>query len=76
MPLAARVCERLNTAGRVGRHPRGARQTSSIYHRRGYRDRGQGEFHDGYHYQDAAGVRRYHGEQYVYFVKRLSGTHS
>ena len=45
----------------------------SIYHRRGYRDSGQGEFHDGYHYHDAAGVRRYHGEQHVYLVKRLSG---
>jgi GNAT superfamily N-acetyltransferase len=46
----------------------------SIYHRRGYHDSGQGEFHDGYHYHDAAGVRRYHGEQHVYLVKRLGGT--
>ena len=45
----------------------------SIYLRRGYRDSGQGEFHDGYHYHDAAGIRRYHGEQHVYLVKRLSG---
>ncbi len=48
----------------------------SIYHRRGYRDSGQGEFHDGYHYHDAAGVRCYHGEQHVYLVKRLGGAHS
>jgi GNAT superfamily N-acetyltransferase len=48
----------------------------SIYHRRGYRDAGQGEFHDGYHYHDAAGVRRYHGEQHVYLIKRLSGADS
>ena len=47
----------------------------SIYHRRGYRDSGQGEFHDGYHYHDA-GIRRYHGEQHVYLVKRLSGADS
>ena len=45
----------------------------AIYHRRGFRDSGQGEFHDGYHYHDAAGIRRYHGEQHVYLVKRLSG---
>jgi hypothetical protein len=48
----------------------------SIYHRRGYRDSGQGEFPDGYHYHDAAGVRRYHGEQHVYLVKRLNGAGS
>jgi GNAT superfamily N-acetyltransferase len=48
----------------------------SIYHRRGYRDSGQGEFHDGYHYHDAAGVRRYHGEQHIYLVKRLNGADS
>jgi GNAT superfamily N-acetyltransferase len=48
----------------------------AIYHRRGYRDSGQGEFHDGYHYHDAAGVRCYHGEQHVYLVKRLGGAHS
>jgi hypothetical protein len=48
----------------------------SIYRRRGYRDSGQGEFHDGYHYHDAAGVRRYHGEQHVYLVKRLGGAGS
>ena len=48
----------------------------SIYQRRGYRDSGQGEFHDGYHYHDAAGVRRYHGEQHVYLVKRLGGADS
>jgi len=48
----------------------------SIYHRRGYRDSGQGEFHDGYHYHDAAGVRRYHGEQHVYLVKRLNSADS
>jgi GNAT superfamily N-acetyltransferase len=47
----------------------------SIYHRRGYRESGQGEFHDGYHYHDA-GIRRYHGEQHVYLVKRLSGADS
>ena len=45
----------------------------SIFLRRGYRDSGQGEFHDGYHYHDAAGIRRYHGEPHVYLVKRLSG---
>jgi hypothetical protein len=44
--------------------------------RRGYRDSGQGEFHDGYHYHDAAGVRRYHGEQHIYLVKRLNGADS
>jgi hypothetical protein len=49
---------------------------SSIYHRRGYRDSGQGEFHDRYHYHDAARLRGYHGEQHVYLVKRLSGAHS
>jgi GNAT superfamily N-acetyltransferase len=48
----------------------------SIYRRRGYRDSGQGEFHDGYHYHDAAGVRRYHDEQHVYLVKRLGGAGS
>ena len=48
----------------------------SIYHRRGYRDSGQGEFPDGYHYHDAAGVRRYHGEQHIYLVKRLNGADS
>jgi GNAT superfamily N-acetyltransferase len=48
----------------------------SIYHRRGYRDSGQGEYHDGYHYHDAAGVRRYHGEQHSYLVKRLGGAGS
>jgi GNAT superfamily N-acetyltransferase len=48
----------------------------SIYHRRGYRDSGQGEFHDGYHYHDAAGTRRYHGEQHVYLIKRLRGADS
>ncbi|HEV8153972.1 MAG TPA: GNAT family N-acetyltransferase [Gaiellales bacterium] len=48
----------------------------SIYLRRGYRDSGQGEYHDGYHYHDAAGIRRYHGEQHVYLVKRLSGADS
>jgi len=48
----------------------------SIYHRRGYRDSGQGEFPDGYHYHDAAGVRRYHGEQHVYLVKHLNGADS
>lgn len=47
-----------------------------IYRRRGYRDSGQGEYHDGYHYHDAAGIRRYHGEQHVYLVKRLSGADS
>jgi GNAT superfamily N-acetyltransferase len=47
-----------------------------IYNRRGYRDSGQGEFHDGYHYYDAAGVRRYHGEPHVYLIKRLSGPDS
>jgi GNAT superfamily N-acetyltransferase len=45
----------------------------SIYQRRGYRDSGQGEFHDGYHYYDAAGVRRYHGEQHIFLIKRLGG---
>ena len=45
----------------------------SMYLRRGYRDSGQGEYHDGYHYHDDAGVRRYHGEQHVYLVKRLGG---
>jgi len=44
----------------------------SIYQRRGYRDSGQAEFHDGYHYYDPAGVRRYHGEPHVYLIKRLS----
>jgi GNAT superfamily N-acetyltransferase len=34
----------------------------SIYLRRGYHDNGQGDYHDGYHYHDAAGVRRYHGK--------------
>jgi len=53
---------------------RGARQTSSVHHRRGHRDSGQGELHDGYHCHDAAGVRRYHGEQRL--VKRLSGADS
>jgi GNAT superfamily N-acetyltransferase len=48
----------------------------SVYLRRGYRDSGQGEFHDGYHYHDAAGIRRYHGEPHVYLVKRLSGADS
>ncbi|MFL6049237.1 MAG: GNAT family N-acetyltransferase [Gaiellales bacterium] len=48
----------------------------SIYHRRGYRDSGQGEYYDGYHYHDAAGVRRYHGEQHSYLVKRLGGAGS
>jgi len=48
----------------------------SIYHRRGYRDSGQGEFPDGYHYHDAAGIRRYHGEQHVYLVKHLNGADS
>ena len=54
----------------------GQRLARSIYRRRGYRDSGQGEFHDGYHYHDAAGVRRHHGEQHVYLVKRLSGAAS
>ena len=45
----------------------------SIYQRRGYRDSGQAEFHDGYNYYDPAGVRRYHGEPHVYLIKRLSG---
>ena len=76
LALAGRVCERLNAAGGVGRHPRGARQTSSIHHRRGHRDSGQGELHDGYHYHDAAGVRRYHGELHVHLVERLSGDDS
>jgi ribosomal protein S18 acetylase RimI-like enzyme len=44
----------------------------SIYLRRGYRDSGQGEYHDGYHYHDAVGIRRYHGEQHVYLIKRLT----
>lgn len=48
----------------------------TIYRRRGYRDSGQGEYHDGNHYHDAAGLRRYHGEQHVYRVKRLSGADS
>jgi len=48
----------------------------SIYRRRGYRDSGQGEFPDGYHYHDAAGIRRYHGEQHVYLVKHLNGADS
>jgi GNAT superfamily N-acetyltransferase len=48
----------------------------SIYLRRGYRESGQGQFHDGYHYHDAAGVRRDHGEPHVYLTKRLDGVDS
>jgi hypothetical protein len=48
----------------------------SIYRRRGYRDSAQGEFHDGYHHHDAAGVRRYRSEQHGYLVKRLNGADS
>jgi GNAT superfamily N-acetyltransferase len=48
----------------------------SMYLRRGYRDSGQGEYHDGYHYHDAGGTRRYHGEQHVYLIKPLSGADS
>ena len=48
----------------------------SIYLRRGYRDSGQGAYRDGYHYHDAAGIRRYHGEQHVYLIKRLSAADS
>jgi GNAT superfamily N-acetyltransferase len=47
----------------------------SIYLRRGYRDSGRGEYYH-YHYHDPAGIRRYHGEQHVYLVKRLSGADS
>jgi hypothetical protein len=45
-------------------------------HGRRVRSSGQDEFHDGYHYHDPAGVRRYHGEQHVYLVKRLNGADS
>ena len=43
----------------------------AMYLRSGYAESGEGPYDDGYHYHDAEGVRRYHGEPHLYLVKRL-----
>lgn len=43
----------------------------AMYLRHGFAYTGEAAYDDGYHYHDAEGVRRYHGEPHLYLIKPL-----